>query len=243
MSSLTRLPRPARAAFCFAAGFVVLAVLVLTGTTAPFDWWATRQLRPGDAWGPAQIRYSPWMTDLAPPRMYGLLAVTSLSVAIRRRSWRPALVGLVVAGTSVTLTVLTKLAFHRPDPHGHLAATGGSFPSGHTIAVVACLGGCLLVALPRVRWWHWTPVVAATALMTVGLLVSAAHWATDVLGGGLLALTVVAACSGLPLRRPASPQPGPPASRPGSRVTAPDPDLLRGRAARLRALASSRRRR
>lgn len=239
----TGLSRPVRAAFCFAAGFVVLALLVLTGVTEPFDSWAIHRLRPDDAWGPAQIRYSPWMNDLAPPRMYGLFAVTALAAAIGRRSWRPALFACVLAGASVVLTELTKLVIRRPDPHGQLAASGGSFPSGHIIAVVVCLGGCLLVALPRVRWWHWTPVVAATALMTTGLLVSAAHWTTDVLGGGLLALTVVAACSGLPLRRPAHPPPGPPASRPGARATAPGPGFLRGSAARLRADASSRRRR
>lgn len=243
MSMLTRMPRHARAAFCFAAGFVVLAVLVLTGATASFDWWATRHLRPGDVWGPAQIRYSGWMHDLAPPRMYGLLAVAALSAAVWRRSWRPALFAFVVGSTSVVLTLLTKFAFRRPDPHGYLAASGGSFPSGHIIAVVVCLGGCLLVALPRVRWWHWTPVAAATAVMAVALLVSAAHWTTDVLGGGLLALAVVAACSGIPLRRPTPPVRGRPASRPTSRVTAPGRDPLSGRAARLRALASSRRRR
>lgn len=198
---------PRRLAACFALGFVVLAALVVTGVTQPLDALVVHRLRPGDEWGPAQIRYSPWMTELGPSRMYLVLVATSLAVSAWRRSWRPALLGLVLASASVVTTALAKIVIRRPDPHGHLTATGGSFPSGHTIAVLVCLAGCLLVASPRVRWWWWAPVGAAACLMTAGLLVSAAHWATDVLGGDFLALALVTGASRLPWREHSPRQP------------------------------------
>ena len=212
----TKVGWPGRMTACFAMIFLALGALVVTGVTQPLDSLATHRLRPGDAWGPAQIRYSPWMTQLEPSRMYLVLMVTSLAVCLWRRSWWPALFGSVLASASVIATVLAKFAFRRPDPHGHLAASGGSFPSGHMIAVLVCLGGCLLMAFPRVRWWMWTPVAAAAALMTAGLLVSAAHWATDVLGGVFLALTVLAAGSRLPMRKPTSVSPRLPRRHPRS---------------------------
>jgi membrane-associated phospholipid phosphatase len=72
------------------------------------------------------------------------------------------------------------------------------------VALVVCLGGCLLVAFPRVSWWMWLPLVAAAALLITGLLVAAAHWPSDILGGALLALALVSASSRLTVRRRAT---------------------------------------
>jgi membrane-associated phospholipid phosphatase len=133
--------------------------------------------------------------------MYLTLASTSALMAVWRRSVWPVAFGLAVAGGSAALTVVVKLAFERPDPHGYLTLTGGSYPSGHVVAVVACLSGCLLVVWPRVRWWLWAPAAVAAALMSASLLVAAAHWPTDVVGGALLAVALVSALSRSPLRR------------------------------------------
>lgn len=180
--------------------FVVLAVLVATGTTRGPDSAVLERLRPEDAWGEAQVRYSPWMHRLDPVRTLALLAVTSGAVALLRRSWGPLLTAAVIGGSTVLLTVGSKALLGRPDPHGFLTESGGSFPSGHMAALVASLGGCVLVAWPRGPWWRWTPVVAGAGLLGLSQLVSAAHWPSDLVGGALLALVVLGVVSGLGAR-------------------------------------------
>jgi len=204
-SMLSRAGWPAWLAVGLAAAFTVLTLLVLVGATTSFDSRIIHALRPTDEWwGDTQKRYSPWMSRFTPPRMYLLLAVTSLVMSAWRRSWWPAIFGAGLAMVSIALTVLLKFAFRLPDPHGYVAATGGSYPSGHVVALVVCLGGCLLVAFPRVSWWMWLPMVAAAALLITGLLVAAAHWPSDILGGALLALALVSASSRLTVRRRAT---------------------------------------
>ena len=181
--------------------FVALTVLVMTDLLASLDSEAIHRLRPGDEWGEAQVLYSPWMGWLPPSRMYVLLGITCVAMALWRHSWWPLVFGLALAGGSAVLTLLVKFSLHRPDPHGYVPSSGGSYPSGHMVAVVVCLAGCLLLVWPRVPWWLWTPLVIAAALMASALLVAAAHWPTDVVGGGLLALALVILFSRLGLRR------------------------------------------
>lgn len=171
--------------------FACLTLAVAAGWTGRLDRNLVATLRPGDAWGQAQVRASPWMTRLEPARMYLLLGGWVLGASALRRSWRPLLLGVALAAGSMTATVATKLLVRRPDPHGWLAASGGSYPSGHVVAVLVCGAGCVLVASPRLRWWLWAPVALAFALMAQSLLVSAAHWPSDVAGGVLLSAALV----------------------------------------------------
>ena len=57
---------------------------------------------------------------------------------------------------------------------------------------------------PRTRWWWWVLPAAAAGLMTAALVLSAAHWTSDVVGGALLALALVTVASRWPWRAGAS---------------------------------------
>ncbi|WP_433042792.1 phosphatase PAP2 family protein [Dactylosporangium sp. CS-033363] len=127
------------------------------------------------------------------------LLLAAVLFTLWRRDWR----GLAfVLGAAVTATVLrlTVLALvHRPRPPERLTATSGwAFPSGHTTSS-AIAAGLLVVVL-----WPLLPNrVARTAVVAVAALWAAlvgisrvaltAHWPTDVLGGWLLAGSVLAA--------------------------------------------------
>ena len=93
-----------------------------------------------------------------------------------------------------------KVVTHRVDPHGDVASTGGSFPSGHMVALIACLGCCVLLCFRRSRWWHWILVAIPPAVMAAALLYTAAHWASDVLAGALLAVAAISWAASWPLR-------------------------------------------
>nr|WP_221379603.1 phosphatase PAP2 family protein [Actinoplanes polyasparticus] len=134
-------------------------------------------------------------------------------------TWRVAALGLVIwlvrrgarslawwVGITMTagglLGVLLKLVFERDRPSfldPVATAVGYSFPSGH--ALNNALGAAVVLAVllpmtrhrPRLRRWliaGGLVVPAVTGLFRIGLGV---HWLSDVLGGWLLGLLVVAA--------------------------------------------------
>jgi membrane-associated phospholipid phosphatase len=221
--SCTGLPRPERSAVPVPRGvstwlafglllvFITLTLLVLRGVTQSVDAAVLERLRPGGVWGETQLRYTPWMSRLRPLHMYLLLGATSIAVALWRRSWWPVAFSLVLVGASGAVTLVVKGALHRPDSGGWVTETGGAYPSGHMVALVTCLGACLLVVWPRVRWWLWAPALVPTSLLASALLVSGAHWLTDVLGGLLLALAAITASSRSGLRDRAHRRAGTPA--------------------------------
>ena len=175
-----------------AGAFTALAVAVHLGLLNTFDSIVREWARPHDVWGSAQLRADLVVEGLRSAVLAALLAAFTVAYCMRRRSWRPAaLVGGVGLAT-VALTVATKTAVRHPDPHGLLGTNGGSFPSGHMIAVIVCLGLPVLVAQPRPGRWIWLIPALGGSLMGACLLLQAAHWATDVVGGGLLSIGVLA---------------------------------------------------
>jgi membrane-associated phospholipid phosphatase len=179
---------------------VVLGVLVTTQVTQDLDVAVRDALRPGDEWGTTQVRVDVLVEGLQPRIVAALLALFGIAVAMWRRSWRPAVYVASVAVAMGALALGVKFLLQRTDPHHEMTALGGSFPSGHTASVVVGLGLTVLVLRGRSRWWDWLAVAAVGAAMAFSLVVQAAHWFTDVVGGALLATAVLAAASTSTLR-------------------------------------------
>lgn len=189
-----------------AAAFAVLTAVVVSGAADSLDGTVAHRFRPEEAWGEPQDRVAPWLGRLAPVRMFALLAVTCLAAAAWRRSWHSITFGVVTGLGSVAATLLVKVALARVDPLGGLSPDGGSYPSGHMVAVVVSVAASLVVLLPRVRWWCWVVLAAPSGVMAVALVVTTSHWVTDVVGGALLAGAVVATARWRwPGRRPGAP--------------------------------------
>jgi len=184
-----------------AVAFIALAVSVDLGLLDGFDSLVRGWARPHDIWGPAQVRADVIVEGLRPVMAVALLAVFTSVWCVIRRSIRPAAFVAIVGMSTATLTVAVKIAVSRPDPHGLLANDGGSFPSGHMISVIVCLGVAALVALPRAGRWIWFIPAFGGGMMAVSLLLQAAHWSTDIAGGVFLATGVLAVASGSRWRR------------------------------------------
>lgn len=190
-------------AWAAAAGFLLLTVLVAAGASVTVDSAAREAFRPHDAWGAAQVVTRPVIDGLEPRRAFALLVLVAFAMALARRSWRPLATAALAIGTASAATLLTKYAVGRTDPHLDIYG-GGSYPSGHMVADIVTAGCILLLLVSRARWWMWLSVVAPVGLaMALAMLFTAAHWLTDLVGGALLSVVVLAVLSA----SPASPAP------------------------------------
>jgi membrane-associated phospholipid phosphatase len=205
--------RTARArvlAWASGGALLVLAFLVHLGLTRPLDEAVRQWARPDDTWGLLQVRVDVIVEGLRPPLALLLTAGVAAAVSLARRSARPLLVTAATTILLVAVTVGIKLLLHRPDPHGALSDHGGSFPSGHTATVVTCTGVLtLLLASGGRRWLRWSAPLLLGTLMAAALLVQAAHWGTDVVGGGLEAVMVLTTMLALGADRWCAPAPPP----------------------------------
>ena len=198
---------------------LVLAVLVHLGRTQSLDDAVRQWARPDDVWGPLQVRVDLIVEGLRPAVTLPVTACVAAVVSVARRSARPLLLAAATTILMAGLTVGVKILLHRPDPHGALSDHGGSFPSGHTATVVACAGFATMLLGPAQRWSWWLATLLLGTLMAAALIVQAAHWATDVVGGGLVGVTVLAVLSALGLDRWGAPAPShPDVIRPGPRA-------------------------
>ncbi|WP_432989177.1 phosphatase PAP2 family protein [Dactylosporangium sp. CA-233914] len=127
-----------------------------------------------------------------------LLAVAVVALAVtRRRRLAAFAAAAALFGTGVRLALLHLIARPRPE-HRLVASAGFAFPSGHTTSSALAAGVLVVLAVTLLRPgpWRRLAVVAAvawTGLVGVSRVALLAHWPTDVLGGWLLAATVVMA--------------------------------------------------
>lgn len=136
---------------------------------------------------------------LSPTTLRTAVALLTLWL-LHRRAWRLAAWSAATAGAGALTGLLVKAVVERarpalPNPVAH--APGYSFPSGHAMTATTSFAIFLLVLLPVVpRAAHrlcWT--VAVLAVVGVGFtrVALGVHWCSDVIGGWLLGLVVVAA--------------------------------------------------
>ncbi|MET9730513.1 phosphatase PAP2 family protein [Streptomyces sp. NPDC006458] len=147
-------------------------------------WTDTLELLSDRVWDPVTLR----------------AAVALLTLwLLRRGAWRLAAWAAVTAvgGGLTGLLVKTVVERARPalqDPVAH--APGYSFPSGHAMTATTSFAVFLLVLLPLIpRAWRipcWCAAVLSVAGVGFTRVALGVHWFSDVLGGWLLGLAVVA---------------------------------------------------
>ncbi|HET7489573.1 MAG TPA: phosphatase PAP2 family protein [Acidimicrobiales bacterium] len=145
-----------------------------------------------------------WLAALTAPVVLWLL--------VRRRPRSAFFLAATALGGALLVRVVKEAVGRArpsfPDPVA--TATGRSFPSGHAMNSIVVYGALLLVLLPAVRPAWRVPAIAATGLLVAAIgftrLALGVHYLSDVLGGWVLGLAWLAACTAASgaWRRPAS---------------------------------------
>jgi membrane-associated phospholipid phosphatase len=172
------------------ACYALLTLAVQLGMLDAVDAALRNASRPDDVWGPLQMRAHLVVERLQPAHLLVLLLLVAAVLSLHRRSLRAFVVMAVVGGPVTILTLGTKFAMARPDPHATPLVHGGSFPSGHIVSVIVAFGLVVLLLRPRTRW-GWILPAFIGCLMGWALVVVAMHWVTDVVGGGLMAVAAL----------------------------------------------------
>ena len=190
-----------RTALVALGGFAVLAVAVELGLLDAWDVAVRHLARPNEAWGPVQIRADYVVEGLRPTMLVAPMVGATTVACWLWRSLRPAVVAAVGVTVTVLATLGTKWLLARPDPGNTTSGHGGSFPSGHTVAVTVCTGLVVLLFSPMLspsaRRWTWVFPAVLGVTMASSMVLQGAHWASDVIGGLLLATALLAAFHGL----------------------------------------------
>lgn len=204
-------PARRRAMLLFAAlpcamAYVALTWLVRAGSTVTLDDATYQVFRPGGVWAGAQLAFGNVVDDLQPAVCALVLLAVALYTARNQRSWGPLV--LVAALTVPTVLIIfgTKAVVDRIDPAGGLVPGRGAYSSGHAAFILVCSAGVAMLIERPIRWWAHVVVAAICVLMAISLLFIGLHWVSDVLGGTLVGVVVLAVASLLPVeglrRRP-----------------------------------------
>ncbi|WP_368661688.1 phosphatase PAP2 family protein [Streptomyces sp. NA02950] len=143
------------------------------------------------------------------------------------RWWLPALTAAVAMAAVPALVVPFKALIGRPGPPGPPADETGFFPSGHTATAAVAYGAAALLLCPRPGQRLRRTVLAAVALLNVGVGVGlvrcAYHWPLDVVASwcvtGCLLWAVVRLSRSSHLSRPSRSAPA--SEAPGTTATTP----------------------
>jgi membrane-associated phospholipid phosphatase len=130
-----------------------------------------------------------------------LALVTTVVLALRRRSWTPVILIVIAAAGSLLMTIAGKQLIGRTRPLLADAVPpyeySASFPSGHSLNSVVIAGVVAYLVILRLKSRRsriWTAALAAAFAVTIGLsrVYLGHHWLTDVLAAWTLGLAWLA---------------------------------------------------
>ncbi len=188
---------------------VLAGYALLVGLTIAAGFLLTRVILSIDPVSSADERISRWLerertetlidlswigSTLAGGVVIPVLVGSLLVVFLAFRHWRLAAFTLFVIGVEAGAYRATTLVVHRDRPDVERLEglpVEASFPSGHTAAAVALLGGLLLVLASRIenvalRSAIWIAAIAIPALVIWSRMLRGMHHATDVTAGTLM---------------------------------------------------------
>lgn len=170
-------------------GFAIVSVIVILGGMVPLDKFVYQTVAPLS--GPLFV----YVTELGSVKWLIGLAFVGMGYLLWRGDRLEAFrLPLVVIGTLVLTQLLKRVyGIDRPLIDAALDATTYSFPSGHASGSLA-LYGLLAFSLYRRKYslvWVGTLIVLLVAVSFSRVILNV-HYFSDVLGGWLVALTVIA---------------------------------------------------
>jgi undecaprenyl-diphosphatase len=137
-----------------------------------------------------------------------VLVASAVLLRRARGAWRPGLLLAATYAAAVLAHAAVAGGVERPRPPAVdwlAAASGWSYPSGHTVQVTALCGALLLVvsqgATRKVSLVTTVAAVTAVALVGASRVYLGVHWLTDVLGGLTLSTGLVCGLAAAALAR------------------------------------------
>jgi membrane protein DedA with SNARE-associated domain/membrane-associated phospholipid phosphatase len=115
-----------------------------------------------------------------------------------RRAWRAAIASSAVYIIALFAHSWMKVVIHRPRPLNHYAAMESfSFPSGHATMAAVTFGILAVLSSHAMNRWSRSLVYATCGIVVIAIsytrLYLGVHWMTDILGGLLFGIILVAA--------------------------------------------------
>lgn len=174
-----------------AIAFLGCTAAVTAGLLDRLDRAVIAVVRPDNVWSWPQVMCNHFVDGLEPGHAVWMPVVAALVACVVRRSVRPAVLAAGTGVATAAAVVAVKTWVAQPDGQGNLY-NGGSYPSGHTVTLMVCSGLTVLLLTARPPRRAWLVPAGLGVVMASCLVIVGQHWLTDVVGGVLLGMLVLA---------------------------------------------------
>lgn len=229
-----------RVATAFAVAFAMWSVVIVIGwilgraafglqsplDVPAFHWWQNRHLSGPwhDAWWKLTQIGSPKVTQILTVAFAVIFAVVYWG---RRNWWAPSVTLLVGYQAEKFSQIILKYTVHR----GHPPTTLGSYPSGGMGRLELIYGLIIFFAIrrfepvpPRVWAAGWSVLAIFASIQAYARLNNLEHWTTDVIGGAVFGLLLLATMTLAHVALDRGPVPPPSGSTEPASAPAPEPE-------------------